>query len=92
MKAKSKKPLAKKPPVTNLYLAANLTKLRFEVEDLKIALTAAIARKPNQVLQDLAYQLKATRAELAMVQEELAKNNRLLERFVANVPTARVAA
>lgn len=80
---KTKKPAVKKPPVTNLHLAANLTRLRFEVEDLKAALTAALARKPNGALNDLAYQLKVTRAELAMVQEELAKNNGQIAKLIS---------
>lgn len=71
------------------------------VEGLRDELRSAVARKPNLVLQDLAYQLKATRQELAMVQEEMARNNGQINKLIGcvdsmckllePVPTAKAA-
>lgn len=94
-KSKSRKAMPVKtaraatPAVQQDWSAVRFITLQDQVSALHEELKSAVARKPSAVLQALAYQLKATREEMAMVQEELAKMNRRLEQFVTALPTPR---
>jgi hypothetical protein len=63
--------------------SARLKALESVVTSLDTALRHAIERKPNVVLTRLVYELKMTRVELAAVQEQLAANNVILNRYVS---------
>lgn len=54
------------------------TREQAQLMGLRDELRAAIARKPNEILARIVYQLRTTRAELALVQETLEKNNAVI--------------
>lgn len=79
------------PAVQQDWSAVRFITLQDQVAALHEELKSAVARKPSAVLAALAYQLKATREEMAMVQEELAKLNRRMEQFVERLPVPKPA-
>jgi hypothetical protein len=64
------------------------------VTAMQSELRAAIARKPNEVLARLVYQLGGARQELADVQDQLRANTEAVHRLIARMeqaPTARAS-
>jgi hypothetical protein len=70
------------PAVSFAQMGIELADMAKAIKQLDKDLQAAVARKPNKVLAQLVYHLKTTRAELALVQEQLQENNAVLKRYV----------
>ena len=89
----------RKPPTAPAlrFSASALATLERRIGSLDKALRDALARKPNQALQDLvdavkacAYQIKAQRAELDQLALQLEANTTAVARLVGTVPTLSV--